>query len=199
MWTGLVLAGGASRRMGVDKASLELGGRTLLQRAVECVRLAGGLPIVLGPPRPEEAVAGARQIDDASGGPPPGPLQALRCGLEACTPPGPAIALACDLPLLPADLLRFLVRAAPGWDAVVPRAGGELHVLSAAYGTTCLDAIRRVIARGERAVHRLLPEVRVRIIEEVALRRFGDAGIFMNVNTTEELALARARLAQEAP
>jgi len=180
--------------MGTDKASIDIGGRTLLQRAVDRVRAAGGEPIVLGPRRREEEVAGARQIDDLEGGPPAGPLLALRRGLAALAPPGRAIALGCDLPLVPANLLRFLVREAEGWEAAVPRAAGVLQVLSAAYGIGCLPAIERAIARGERAAHSFLPEVRHRIIEEDALLPFGGPGIFLNVNTPEDLTLARARL-----
>ena len=56
VWIGLVLAGGRSRRMGADKAALDIGGRTLLEWAVERVRRAGGEPLVLGPPRDAAAV-----------------------------------------------------------------------------------------------------------------------------------------------
>lgn len=194
VWTGLVLAGGEGRRMGGNKATIEIGGRTLLQRAVDRVRAAGGEPIVLGPPRPAAEAAGARQIDDLEGGPPAGPLVALRRGLSALAPCRRAVALAVDLPLVPAELLAFLAREAEAWEAVVPRAGGVLQVLAAAYGTVCLPAIERAIARGERAVHAFLPEVRHRILEEESLDPFGGAGIFLNVNTPSDLALVRARL-----
>ena len=61
MWIGLVLAGGASRRMGSDKALLGIGGVTRLQRAVGAVRDAGGDPLVMGPPRSaEEWLDGSR-------------------------------------------------------------------------------------------------------------------------------------------
>ena len=194
VWTGLVFAGGAGRRMGRDKALVDIGGRTLLELAVERVRAAGGEPIVLGPPRPPAETAGAVQIDDLEGGPPQGPLLALRRGLLALEAPGRAVALAVDLPLVSVALLRFLVQAAEGWEAVVPRSGGVLQVLAAAYGTGCLPAIERAIARGERALHAFLPEVRHRIVEEGDLELLGGAGLFLNVNTPGDLSLIRDRL-----
>jgi molybdopterin-guanine dinucleotide biosynthesis protein A len=199
VWTGLVFAGGEGRRMGADKAALAIGGRTLLQRAVDRVRAAGGEPIVLGPMRGHDEVCGARQIDDRVNGLPEGPLLALRRGLQALGPPGRAVALACDLPLVPAALLRHLAQVGEVWDAVVPRSAGELHVLSAAYGIECLPAIGRSIGRGERAVYPFLREVRHRILEEDALEPFGGPEIFMNVNTPADLAVIRARLAPGGP
>jgi len=199
VWTGLVFAGGEGRRMGTDKAVLTIGDRTLLQHAVDRVRAAGGEPIVLGPTRGHDEVAGARQIDDRVDGVPQGPLLALQRGLLALASPGRAVALACDLPLVPAALLRHLAQAGEIWDAVVPRSGGELQVLSAAYGRECLPAIDRSIARGERAVHLFLKEVRHRVLEEDALQPFGGPEIFMNLNTPADLALVRARLASGAP
>ncbi|HZM71227.1 MAG TPA: molybdenum cofactor guanylyltransferase [Candidatus Cryosericum sp.] len=199
VWTGLVFAGGEGRRMGTDKAALTIGDRTLLQHAVDRVRAAGGEPIVLGPTRGHDEVAGARQIDDRVDGVPQGPLLALQRGLLALASPGRAVALACDLPLVPAALLRHLAQAGEIWDAVVPRSGGELQVLSAAYGRECLPAIDRSIDRGERAVHLFLKEVRHRVLEEDALQPFGGPEIFMNLNTPADLALVRARLASGAP
>jgi molybdopterin-guanine dinucleotide biosynthesis protein A len=198
VWTGLVFAGGEGRRMGADKASIAIGGRTLLQRAVDRVRAAGGEPIVLGPPRGGDQAGGARQIDDREGGPPRGPLLALRCGLQAIPAERQAVALAVDLPLVSVDLLRFLAREAEGWEAVVPRSGGVLQVLAAAYDPLCLPAIDRAIDRGERAVHAFLPDVRHLVLEEAALEPLGGADLFLNVNTPEDLARIRARLLEDA-
>jgi molybdopterin-guanine dinucleotide biosynthesis protein A len=186
--------------MGRDKALLRIGGLTLLERAVRVVREAGGLPLVLGPPRPGEDTGGAPHVDETAGaGGPGGPLPALRRGLLESGPAGRAVALACDLPLVPAALLRFLAASLPGWDAVVPRAAGELQVLAAAYDGRCLAAIDRALARGERALHPFLREVRVRIVDEDQMAPFGGAAIFLNVNTPEDLSRAEAALAAGRP
>ena len=191
VWTGLILAGGRSLRMGRDKTALKLGGMTLLARAVDRVRQAGGEPLVLGPPRSHAEVSGSRQIDEndrASGGR-GGPLFALRRGLQECGT-RLALALACDVPLVPVPLLRFLVEEAERYDAVVPRAAGELQVLTAAYTISCLEAIDRKLHSGGRAVHNLLSCVRTRVVEADELLAFGGEGVFLNINTPEDLARA---------
>lgn len=195
MWIGLILAGGRARRMGRDKALLRLGGATLLERAIDLVRSAGGEPVVVGPARPELPLPGVRRLDETAGGAPAaGPLPALRHGLAATGAPV-AVALACDLPFLTRALLERLVREAARFDAVVPRAGGELQVLAAAYTRACLPVIEAACAAGERAVHAILPRLRTRILEEPELLDCGGAALFLNVNTPADLGRAAARLA----
>lgn len=197
VWTGLILAGGRGLRMGRDKTALKLGGSTLLLRAVERVRLAGGEPLVIGPRRRPEEVGGSRQVDEneqaAPHGGAPGPLLALRCGLAACGTTR-ALALACDVPFVPVALLRYLVEETERYDAVVPRAAGELQVLTAAYRSSCVEAIDRELARGRRAVHAFLASVRVRVLEAEEIRPFGGEDTLLNVNTPEDLARAEALL-----
>jgi molybdopterin-guanine dinucleotide biosynthesis protein A len=191
-FTGIVLAGGASTRMGRDKTRLLVGGRTLLENAIATVRQAGGRALVIGPPLPAEAIGGAARIDDAPLGEPAGPLRALCCGLQAAG--GEAIVLACDLPLVPWRFLRALVTALPGFDAVVPESGGRRHVLLAAYGPGALVAGLEARARGEASVRALLPRLKVRLLGEPDLAPFGGADILLNVNTPADAARAASWL-----
>lgn len=194
MWTGLVLAGGRSRRMGRDKALIDLGGRTLLERAIELVRQAGGRPVIIGPPRPELPLPGVERLDETAGGAAAaGPLPALRHALRA-TGAARVVALGCDLPMLPPALLTLLAGLAERFDAVVPRAGGRLHVLAAGYRSTCLPALDAALAAGDGALHAILPRVRSRILEEADLVPFGGPEIFLNINTPEDLERVRAIL-----
>jgi molybdopterin-guanine dinucleotide biosynthesis protein A len=205
MFIGLVFAGGGSRRMGCDKAGLTIGGVTLLERAILTVRAAGGTPLVLTPPRPAAMLLGARPIDETDGGAPGGPLPALARGLREAAAArsatarsvaaGPVVALACDLPLVPASLLRALVDLPGEWDAVVPRAGGILQVLAAAYRPACLPVIETALAAGDRSIHRWLGGVRLRVVEEEELRAYGGPSIFANVNTPGDRARVEAEMA----
>lgn len=180
--------------MGRDKALARLGGRTLLSRAVDLVRAAGGDPLIVGMVRPEVVPPDARLTDEtADGANASGPLPALRHGLRVCGTRS-VVALACDLPLLPPDLLRRLVDDVEEYEAVVPRVGGELQVLAAAYTTACLPAIDGRIRSGHMEVYGFLDEVRLRILEEEELRPFGGAAVFLNVNTEADLARAEAIL-----
>jgi molybdopterin-guanine dinucleotide biosynthesis protein A len=193
-FTGLVLAGGRSTRMGRDKATLPLIGRTLLARAVDTIRRAGGTAVILGPPRPEGDRAGARLLDDGG----EGPLEALRVGMASA--PAPWFALACDLPLLPAEAVAAIVaRLEEEYDAVVPRALGRLQVLAAVYGPGARGAIERAIATGESAVHAAVAAMRVREIDAAALDAGEGEAMFLNVNTPDDLTRAADRLAVGPP
>jgi molybdenum cofactor guanylyltransferase len=183
-FTGIVLAGGRSTRMGRDKASIDLRGRTLLARAVDTIRRAGGTPIVVSPPRPDLDRLGVRLLDDDG----EGPLQALRMGLAAAA--GPAFALACDLPLLPAEVVKHLVEGLGDSPAVVPRVLGKLQVLAAAYGPAALAAFDAALASGETSVHGAVALLAPRVVELEALRDFGDERMFLNVNTPDDLRRA---------
>lgn len=192
-FTGLVLAGGRSTRMGRDKAALPLAGRTLLRRAVETIRGAGGTPLIVGPPRPEGESLGTRSLDDAG----EGPLEALRCGMAGT--PGPWFALACDLPCLPAGAIAAIVARLGEAEAAVPRALGRLQVLAAAYAPAALAGFDRALRAGECAVQAAVQGLRVRVIEADELREWGDETMFLNVNTPDDLRRAGEHLAAGPP
>ena len=145
----LILAGGSSRRMGTDKAKLQVGGQTLLERALNCAR-ATDLPIVIaGRSRPLEDVVPPSVVrcDD---GPGEGPVAGL-LGAASRWPQTDWLVLACDLPLLsPALLLRLRELAVRHSDAaaVVPDSGGRLHPLSAWYSPAIIECFRQAAGAG---------------------------------------------------
>ena len=104
---GIVLAGGGSRRMGADKCAIELGGRTLVQRAVDALdAVADEVVTVTAPGRPPPLVHSSgslyHAVDSIADG---GPLVAILAGLEATSAPV-AVAVACDLPFVRPELLQ---------------------------------------------------------------------------------------------
>lgn len=194
MPTGLVLAGGASSRMGFNKALATLRGETLVARA--CRLLAGLTDTVYVVSRDPAVVTGLpyRLVEGERPG--VGPLAALAAGLRECRTPW-ALVLACDLPLFPPGLGARLLEIAvgeKGWQAVVPRWDGFWEPLAAAYARTCLPAVEEALARGERRVTSFYPHVRVRPVGEDEIRRYAPPRVaFFNVNSAGDLAEA-ARL-----
>ena len=185
---GVALAGGASRRMGRDKAGLRLGGRTLLESAV--IRLAEVCAEVLVADRGRGSMpAGlAEPILAVADGHGHGPAAGI-LGAAAARPERPLLVLACDLPRIPSALLAALA-AAPG-DAVIPIRGGRLEPLCALYRPPALAALAAQVERGVDAVHRLteVDSLDLILLDEAALAPFGDPDeIFLNVNTPEDLA-----------
>ncbi len=104
---GVVLAGGASRRMGRDKAALPWTGTTLAHRAAEVLAEVCGEVAIAGPAA--LAPAGAEAVADVFPG--CGPLAGLHAGLERAGG-RPVFALACDLPFVGVELATHLMAAA---------------------------------------------------------------------------------------
>ena len=193
MVTGLILAGGASRRMGRNKALLTLDGRPLIQRVVDALQaVSDEVLIIANQPDPYRFLH-LPIIPDIQPG--YGPLMGLYSGLQAARGEL-ALLVAVDMPFLAPEFLRFLLAQAQEHDAdvVIPEAEGRLHPLCAVYRrATCLPAVEASIARGQRRLIAFHPQVRVRRIPESTLRTFSpDLRMLMNVNTPEELEQARA-------
>ena len=183
--TGIVLAGGKSTRLGAAKALLRFGDETFLERAVSAVRpLCRQIIVVSAPGSSPPELDGCVMVEDKKPG--LGPLGGLVTGL-AISDDEWHLTLACDLPLVRPEMLQLIVAEASGAEAVVPRAGGRLQPLLAAYSRACLSPARVATDSGRRAMRAMLDLVRVKIIEEARLREVDPELIsFTNVNTWDE-------------
>ena len=194
--TGIVLAGGKSSRMGLNKAFIEFGGKRLIEATVE--RLAGLFPEVLIIANDLEPYAnlGVRVIPDLIQN--SGSLGGIYTGLSAAAHPK-GFFVACDMPFLNPDLIALVVREAEGWDVVVPQVEGELQPMHAVYANSCLPFIKEAIDLRMLKIARFFPKVRVKIIEEPALRAVDPHLLgLMNVNTPLELEKAEAIRRQQS-
>ena len=137
---GVVLAGGASSRMGVSKATLELGGVPLAERALRPLRAAGlevavvakegdSLPALDAPvwieTRPERH-----------------PLAGILEALER-TAGRAVLVCACDMPFVTAELVAHIAGHA---GTAVPEAGGRLHPLLARYDPAMAAVLQDALA-----------------------------------------------------
>jgi molybdenum cofactor guanylyltransferase len=158
--TGVVLAGGASRRMGRDKSLLEVGGRTLLEHVAAQVSLAVDEVLVSANDPERYAFAGLRVVPDERPG--EGPLMGIYSCLLAARHDRMLVA-ACDIPELPLSFLQSMLRLAARADIVAPRdAAGRLHPVLAVYRRSIAPMARAVLARGERRVAALCSEAGLR-------------------------------------
>jgi molybdopterin-guanine dinucleotide biosynthesis protein A len=184
---GAVLVGGASSRMGIDKATLEVDGVAMGARVAAALGAAGCAPVVaVGGPVSRGDQLGLEVVVDRWPG--EGPLGAIITVLERAAADGvDAVAIAaCDLPWLDAATLGSLVeryRLDPtSVDVVVARAS-HLEPLCAVWACVAAPALRHRFDAGERAVHRALAALRVEAIDV-------DRRCVVNVNSQADLGAA---------
>lgn len=188
---GAVLVGGASMRMGHDKARVELGGEALATRAARLLaRICEDVLLVGGDPPPD---APGRRVPD-----PDGPRCALRglVGALASTRAERVLVVATDLPLLTADLLLALV-AFPQADVVLPRGPAGPEPLCALWRREpALAAARARLAAGELSAQALVAALDAGWLEAADLARVDpETRALVNVNDPRDLARARQHVA----
>lgn len=139
---GVILAGGESTRMGRDKASVEVGGRTMLEWVTAAVTAAGLEPVVAGR---EESPGGVEAFADP-GMPHRGPLAGL-VGAMHHHPATPAVVVSVDQPWVRPDTLRRLCSFGDDL-AVVPVDGGVRQTTCALYPPNIIGAAETELAGG---------------------------------------------------
>ena len=155
---GVVLTGGASRRMGRTKALIEIDGVAMGTRVATAMAEVGCRPVrALGGDPDDLAPLGLTVIADRWPG--EGPLAGILCALESAAGDGPddVMVLACDLADIgPADLRRLVDAAdlAPAADAIVATTDRS-EPGCAIWRTSSIGEVRRRFEAGERAVHRV--------------------------------------------
>ncbi len=187
----VILAGGRSSRMGLNKALVRLDGRTLIESIADVANsVADDVVISANEPSPY-GFLGLPVVADVFKG--QGPMAGLHAAMLHF-PRQRFLLLACDMPNLCEGLLRLLVASLEGFDAVIPcTRDGVAHPLCAVYARTCMQAIEENLRRGENTAREILahPKLNVRRLD-IAGAGFGEAAL-ANLNTPEDLERYRNR------
>jgi molybdopterin-guanine dinucleotide biosynthesis protein A len=194
---GFILVGGASRRMGADKANLALDGSTSLERIIAELSVVA-CPISLVGARQDYRHLSLANVPDVHPG--WGALAGIHAALAAGKHDWAAI-VACDLPFVTRQLferLRSLID--DSIDAVAPvQPDGRPQPLCALYRrVTCLPVTEKLIAQAIHTPRELLANVRTRWIESSELSDLPDSEkLFFNMNTPADFTLATGELIQK--
>ena len=187
----LILAGGASRRMGQDKALLELEGIPLLRRTwnIACT-LTDAVWVATSRPEQYQVLlpSSARWIQENPPVPdtlPPGPLVAFTRALPQIEADW-ILLLACDLPALRPDVLQqwreMLPEVSPDAIAYLPRATQGWEPLCGFYRRTSLSSLQTHVGAGKRSFQEWLNQQTVQAIPSLP------PGMLINCNTPEDWA-----------
>jgi len=185
--TGLLLVGGKSRRMGRDKAFLEIAGKPIFERVLEAFRECFPETILVGDRQERFERYHLPIYHDIYQG---NALGGLYTGLFHAKTEYVLVA-PCDLPFPNVWLMRYLCSLAQGYDVVVPTLAQGYEPLFALYSKSCLKPIQEQLERGDFCVFGFYPQVRVRPVTASELAVFDPAGsTFLNLNTPEEFEKA---------
>jgi molybdenum cofactor guanylyltransferase len=197
--TGVLLAGGNSRRMGEDKRYLVVGEQTLLERGLAVLRSIFQEVLVVIAQDSLPLNVDARVVRDLV--PDCGSLGGLYTGLTQATTPY-IFVVACDMPFLdPAVITQFTSRRASA-DIVMAKLAARLHPMHALYGKGCLPVVEQMIGARQLKIQGMVQHapLRVQYVTEADLLTIDPSGrSFHNVNTPADLEVARSLLAQLPP
>jgi molybdopterin-guanine dinucleotide biosynthesis protein A len=182
--TGIVLAGGENRRMGMDKAFLKLDGIPMIEHVLRSLKaVCRDIIIVTNSPQSYEAYE-ATVVTDAFDM--RGPLTGIYSGLLKSTAEYNFV-VACDMPFLNAGLMAYMAGLAEGYDIVVPAVNGMFEPLHAVYRKGLVPVIEAQLMRNRQRIQELYGKQRVRYVAEEEIDRFDPARkSFKNLNTPQE-------------
>ena len=197
--TGVLLAGGKSRRMGEDKRYLVVGEETLLERGLGVLRsVFQEVLVVIAQDNPPVGVD-ARVVRDLV--PECGSLGGLYTGLMRATTSS-IFVVACDMPFLDRTVIaQFTSRRATA-DIVMAKLAAQLHPMHALYGKRCLPVLEQMIQARQLKIQELVSHasLRVQYVTEADLLAIDPSGrSFQNVNTPADLEAARSLLVRVPP
>ncbi len=193
--TGVILAGGKSRRMGENKALMQLGDNSLIEHVIRRIRLITDELLIITNSPTEYAHLGVPMRGDMLPG--TGALGGIYTGLTHGSHDA-VLCVACDSPFLEPKLLTYLVSVLGEYDAVMPETYARhndtqttLQTLCAVYSKRCLPIIELMLQESELRVHALQERAYIKCISPEVWQDFDpDGKSFFNINTPEDFERA---------
>ncbi|MFZ2300834.1 MAG: molybdenum cofactor guanylyltransferase [Gallionella sp.] len=188
--TAIVMAGGDSSRMGTDKASILLDGKTLMQSVIATMQQL--FPQVIVSVRQPRVGIDLPQICDEV--PDGGPLAGLTASLGKVNTPW-AFMVACDMPFVVPQVVELLAGHRAQHQAVVPVVHGHPQPLAAFYAASCLAPLRASLAAQQKGLRGVLQQLDVRYVDETEMMQ-ADPHLrsFFDLDTPEDVARAKKQV-----
>lgn len=189
--TAVLFAGGESRRMGVDKATLVIHGEPLWSRQLRLLHELEPQQVMLSArSRPAWCPPEIEVVPDAS--PARGPLSGLAAVLGKITTTH-ALVLAMDLPLIEAGFLRELWTGCEADRGVVPAYDEFIEPLCAIYPAAAAEPVAAALTGEDFSLHGVVAGLRSRRLLQAMPVASADRSFFLNLNTPADLSALPAR------
>ncbi len=178
-FSGIVLNGGRSSRMGIPKGEMDFLGRPLIERSIDALVEAGASEVIIVGGKPFVANAkGVRSVEDVY--PDEGPLGGLITGLLNARM-DQAVVLSNDLMSIDGSTIRRILDFGQLADLAIPMAGGVPQVLTALWKVSCLKVLESAFKSGSRSLKSVIGNLDVEEILEL------DDAKFVNANTQSDI------------
>jgi len=184
--TGIILAGGSSKRYGQDKAFLKIGNTRLIDSILQEMHTVFKRVILITNEKIKYEYLEIPMFEDLVKG--FGPLGGIYTGLMSI-PDQAGFFVACDMPHINRQLVRYMVDIKGNHRAVVPAVADKIEPLHAIYFQSCLKPIKHLIDTKRRQVRLFFDSIPVRYVKEDEIRKFCcPSKAFLNINTPDEFA-----------
>ncbi|GAB6086600.1 molybdenum cofactor guanylyltransferase [Alkaliphilus crotonatoxidans] len=183
----VILAGGASSRMGRNKALMELGGKPMIDRIVEVLR-EGFREIIIVTDCPDEYshLIDVKLTKDSIALGKKNSLLGIYSGLEVASHPY-IFVIACDMPFVNLQLVHYMIEQIEGQDVVIPYIEPHYEPLYALYKRDCMEPIKEMLQRDRFKITELLKMLRVKKVLPDIIKQFDPKmKCFVNINTYQQ-------------
>ncbi len=189
--TGVILIGGKSRRMGQDKALMDVGGVPVFYRVLDVFEVLFDEILVVSNEEGKFAHWGNRYsykevvdlITDC------GPIGGIYTGLYHARSSSVFVA-SCDLPFIHASIVEFFMKEASSYDIVVPDIGGRLHPLHATYSKSCIPYMLEWLESSSLNLTEFINDLQDLSIKRVEIQELGsqdpELKSLFNMNTKQD-------------
>lgn len=198
--TACILSGGKSSRMGTNKALLDIGGKSLIERTIELLDMIFS-EVVISSNKPSKYDNFGKEII-TDNYPHRGPLSGIQSVLSDSKTERNFI-ISCDMPIISKELIKYLVDYKTDTKILLPQADGRIQQLCGIYSKSILPVVENLLIESQKpnsklkgSIFDLLDKVKVELVDVDKLD-FYHSNLFLNINTVEDYNLAKSILEQK--
>lgn len=183
--SGIILAGGKSSRMGVNKAFLSINGEIMIARIVKMMSLLFENLIIITNTPEEYELLGVSMFEDIFKE--KGPLGGIHSGLVNSRTEKNFV-LSCDMPFMTIEMIDYIINYKTQKPVVFCKAAGYMQPLAGVYSRSIIPRMEKFLSDEnvtDNSFHQFLKDVDSEIINPESLP-FYEEKIFYNVNHPED-------------
>ena len=181
--TGIVLAGGRSRRMGEDKSLMKLNGKSLVEYSIDALKHLCD-KVIVSSNNPHYEFTGCEVWPDEL--PDQAPIIGIYSSLKR-SETETNIFLSCDIPLMSTSMIGYLLAKSENHDITVPiHDNGQIEPLCGIYKKSSAGILKEFIDRGNYRLSECLSSASAHFVPVDFQIPCNTPNLFLNINTPDD-------------